>query len=220
MAGLEGEFCVVDTDCDDPMICERRVCMVVQQPLRESLFFAVLRLEDWLGPPESGQLQQYGQFVSDLSTELFPYYGAEAPSENWLLFGMVDPSLQLWELSEEQTVTEVAMSSYLGQYIIEDVDLMIPVVYSDANVQIDFEMPLVDSVLEIELDNTEIGTIGEVWLEGALRAVDAETLWVTSGDETFTVFDVLRVDPLDADTNGDGIEDAWTMTWMGTAELY
>ncbi len=222
-AGQEGELCGADGDCAVGSICERSVCrfLVGQNAgprAREGLFFVVIELESWTGQSQEGQLRQLGQFVSDLSTVLSPYYGGHATSETQLRFGRIDATREPLLLDESRATTAMLMRRSGSTYLADQDTLLVPVFYSDDSVSLAFNMPLTDATIRFDFDEGfQPGSVGAVSLSGSLRADDAELLSVEQGGQTFTLFDVLRSEALNADTNFDGIPDAWTMSWLGTA---
>lgn len=224
--GQEGELCGADSDCAAGYVCNRSVCQFLEGRdggglPREGLFLVVLELDTWTGPSDEGQLRQLGQFVSDLSTILTPYYGAHALTETQLQFGQVLRGSDPLVLDHARTVTSMLMRRSGTTYLADQDELLVPVYYSDDSVALAFDMPLRDATIRFDFDNSfQFGATGDVSLAGALRAADAEQLSVTQGGQTFTLFDVLRSEPLDADTDFDGLSDAWTMSWIGTAYAY
>ena len=122
-------------------------------------------------------------------------------------------------LSSDFTITRVGLEQSGTDYFFSEVDLLVPIFYSDDNVALAFDLPLVQASLFLDLGNLEPGARGSIRLEGALRAVDAMTLSVERPGESFTLFRVLQASPLDVDTTGDGENDAWRMRWIGTTDL-
>jgi hypothetical protein len=220
--GQEGELCGADSDCAVGYACDRSVCQFLAGrnggAVRPGLFFVVIELDTWTGSTGDGQLYQLGQFISDLSTVLTPYYGAHAMSESQLRFGSVDRAADPLGLDETQSVTALPMRRSGTRYLADQEQLLLPVYYSDATVSLAFDMPLRDATLRFVFpDGFRRGSVGTVSLGGALRAETASRLVVQQGGQTFTLFDVLRGEPLDADTDFDGRSDAWTMSWIGSA---
>jgi hypothetical protein len=226
VGGQEGELCGADRDCAAGYVCNRSVCQFLAgrhgggQP-RAGLFFVVLELDTWTGPADSGQLGQLGQFVSDLSTILSPYYGAHAMSDTQLKFGLVDRDADPLLLDEEATVTALLMRRSGRLYLADQERLLVPVFYRDDSVALAFDMPLRRATIRLDFDDGfQPGARGAVSLTGALRADEAQELTVYQSGQTFTIYDVLRGEPLDADTDFDSLSDAWTMSWIGRAYAF
>ncbi|MBN1947298.1 MAG: hypothetical protein JW797_16635 [Bradymonadales bacterium] len=224
-AGLEGEYCTKDNDCSqelEAMVCERQVCLPLslfdRPPQREGLFFAVLTLGTWEGAT-SGNLPRVGQFITDLSIQLFPYYAVHAQSETQLRFGMVDYTADPIVLDPDHLVTQLPLQQMgTTSYYSSDGTLLLPVFYRDQSTILEFYLPLMEVELSLSLpDLTYGGTPGEVSLTGYLRAADAMDLWITTNGDSYTLFDVLRNDPMDVDSDGDEVYDAWWMRWRGEA---
>ena len=76
LGGLEGEFCAADFDCIDGLVCERSVCLALEEgPDRPGLFFVGIKLMTYTGWGEE-QLRELGVFIAELSQARYPYFEA------------------------------------------------------------------------------------------------------------------------------------------------
>lgn len=218
LGGLEGEFCAADFDCIEGLVCERSVCLALEEgPDRPGLFFVGIKLMTYTGWGEE-QLRELGVFISELSQARFPYFAGHAISATQLNFGMADRSLDPVMLDVENTITSLTLQQSAQGYMTDEDLIILPVVFSNDDVALDIDLPLVNAFLQFDL-SIQLGegtTNGQ--LLGNLRAVDAENLLITAGSDTFTLFELLRQETLTVDTDFDGVPDAWAVSWTVRAE--
>lgn len=226
LGGLDGEFCAADSDCIEGLVCERSTCLSVDAaPLRSGVFFVGLRLIEFqydvvfdeFGQPDSNQLIELGVFISDLSEARYPYYAGHAATESQLDFGMADRELDPVLLDASNPITSLTMRLGVSGYVTDTQTIILPVVFSNDEVNLDVDLPLVDAFLQFNLQGSSEN--GNGLLMGSVRAVDAENLSITAGGDTFTLFDLLRQVDLNVDTDFDGVPDAWSMSWVVAAEV-
>jgi hypothetical protein len=226
VAGVEGELCGSDNDCSSGLVCDRRVCIALDRldasadaTTHAGVLFAVLLLEQWDGP-SGAQIAELGRFVSDLSTVLAPYYAFWASSDTEARFGRVDTSTDPLDFAAGSTVTTLTLDRQEALYTATADVLYLPLVYSDASVSLNFDMPLHGGHMAIAVGAGDgHGSTGSLQLDGALRESDAHNLMITRDGQTFSLYDVLRDEPLTVDTDSDGVPDAWSLSWVGTAEI-
>ncbi len=219
-SGLLGEYCVDTLDCSENLTCYRQVCVASaeesQVAERDSLWFAGLRIENYIGQGEQ-QLLEFAGFIADLSSALYPYYAIEAHSESQLDFGVTNSGTDPVTISTNNTITSMTLGQDGNRQVASSENLLIPVIFSNNGVILDFDLPLTNAMIILDFGETGDGP-GAGELTGSLRAVDGENIFITSGEQTFSVFDLLRAEDLTVDTDGDGVEDAWELAWTITAE--
>ncbi len=224
LAGLEGEFCEVDVDCEAGLVCERRVCQALageqpdEVPEQRGEFFAGLRLQDYTGDQDTQQLRQFGQFLADLSRARFPYWVADAPTGGQVTFGRANLGTEPVSIDSAQSASTIAMSEVSeGNYAAQG-DVSIDVDFSDESVALNFVIPLRSAQLTMDFSAEPLHEATGT-LSGVLRSVDAENIQIVpANDAPFTLFQLIRNEPMTVDSDGDGINDAWSLGWSLTAE--
>lgn len=219
LGGLEGEYCSTDSDCIEGLLCERSVCLGLEDGTsqRAGLFLVGLRFLQYTGSGEE-QLAQLGGFIADLSSARFPYYAAHALSETSLNFGLADNSTSLVVLDMTNSITSLSLRRTQAGWTTDNGTISLPVVFSNDEVTLDVNIPLVDAFMTFDFETQLAQGIGNGELIGNFRAVDAENLFITSGGNSFTLFDLLRNEELTVDTDFDGVPDAWALSWTLRAE--
>lgn len=219
-SGLLGEYCVDTLDCSENLTCYRQVCVASAEENmvaeRDSLWFSALLFENYVGQGEQ-QLLEFAGFIGDLSSAMYPYFAVEAQTEDQLDFGITNRDTDPVTISTSNTITSMALGQDGTRQVASADTLLLPVIFSNNDVILDFDLPLTNAIIIIDF-GTEDDATGSGELTGFLRAVDGENIFITSGSQTFSVFDLLRSETLTADTDGDGVEDAWELAWTITAE--
>ena len=218
MAGLEGEFCAADFDCIEGLVCERSVCLALEEgPSRPGVFFVGIQFTSYTGAGEE-QLRELGVFISELSQARYPYFAGHAMSENQLNFGMADRAVDPVMLDTANTITSLTLQQSMQGYRTDEDVIILPIDFTNDDVSLDIDIPLVNAVVQFDLNAQLVDGSANGLLYGDLRAVDAENLIITAGSDTFTLFELLREEMMTVDTDFDGVSDAWSLSWAVRAE--